>query len=139
MSRKQLLLLPACAFAFGFLGWSLRGAADTQRIYELCTYTAPEGKLPELQARFRNHTIGLFEKHGIKSIGYWVPSDEPLKSNTLIYVLAHKNREEAAKNWTAFRSDPEWIKARDASEAKGKIVEKVVSVFMDPTDYSPLK
>jgi len=139
MSRNQLLLLPACALACGFLGWSLRGAADANRVYELRTYTTLEGKLPGLVARFRDHTTKLFEKHGIANIGYWVPSDDPLKSNTLIYIVAHKNRDEAKKNWDAFRADPEWTRVRDASEAKGKIVDKVVSVYMDPTDFSTLK
>jgi len=139
MSRKQLLLLPAAALACGLLGWTLRGAADAHRVYELRTYTTLEGKLPDLQARFRNHTTKLFEKHGIANIGYWVPSDDPMKSNTLIYIVAHKSRDAAKKSWDAFRADPEWIRVRDTSEAKGKIVEKVVSVYMDPTDFSALK
>jgi hypothetical protein len=108
-------------------------------VYELRTYTALPGRLDALNARFRNHTIKLFEKHGMKNIGYWVPQDEPKKSNTLIYVISHKSRDAAKKSWDAFRNDPEWLKARDASEKDGKIVEKVESVFMDAVDYSPLK
>lgn len=108
-------------------------------VYELRTYTALPGRLDALNARFRNHTIKLFEKHGMKNIGYWVPQDDPKKSNTLIYIVSHKSREAAKKSWDAFRADPDWIKARDASEKDGKIVDKVESVFMDPVDYSKLK
>jgi hypothetical protein len=103
------------------------------------TYTTLEGKLPDLLARFRNHTTRLFEKHGMTNIGYWVPADEPRSKNTLIYILAHQSREAAAKSFAAFRADPEWIKAREASEKNGKIVEKVESVFLSPTDFSKLK
>ncbi|MBM3812228.1 MAG: NIPSNAP family protein [Acidimicrobiia bacterium] len=108
-------------------------------VYELRTYTALPGRLDALNKRFREHTAKLFEKHGMKNIGYWVPQDEPRKANTLIYVVSHKSREAAAKNWEAFRNDPEWVKARTESEKDGKIVDKVESVFMDAVDYSPLK
>src|SRR5262245_2054960 len=106
------------------------------RIFELRTYTALDGKLNDLVARFRNHTLKLFEKHGMQNIGYWVAKDTP---NTLIYVVAHKDRAAADASWAAFRKDPDWIKARDASEKNGKIVDKVVSVFMDPVDFSKIK
>src|SRR5262245_36695388 len=106
------------------------------RIFELRTYTSPDGKLENLLARFRNHTIKLFEKHGMQNIGYWVAKDKP---NTLIYVVGHKSREAATESWDAFRKDPDWVKARDASEANGKIVEKVESVFMTPVDFSKIK
>jgi len=108
-------------------------------VFELRTYTCNEGKLPDLLARFRNHTIQIFEKHGMTSIAYWVPQDAPLSQNTLIYVLAHPSREAAKKNWDAFRNDPEWQKVQKESEANGKIVSKVESVFMDPADFSPMK
>ena len=108
-------------------------------VFELRTYTTLPGRLSALNARFRNHTVKLFEKHGMKNVGYWVPQDEPGKSNTLIYVVSHKSRDAAKASWDAFRKDPAWLKARDASEADGKIVEKVQSVFMDAVDYSPLK
>lgn len=110
--------------------------AAENRVFELRTYHTHEGKLDNLLARFRDHTTRLFEKHGIVNIGYWVPKDKP---NTLIYLLAHKNPEAAKASWDAFRKDPAWIKARDASEANGKIVQKVESVYMDPTDFSKLK
>jgi hypothetical protein len=123
-------------------GWvmNVRDAhAASQRVYELRTYTTLEGRLPNLQARFRDHTIKLFEKHGMKNVGYWVPQDKPQSQNTLIYIISHENREQAKKNWAEFRADPEWQKAQKASEADGKIVSKADFVFMDPADYSKLK
>jgi len=77
-------------------------------VYELRVYHAPPGKLGELLARFREHTLKLFEKHGMKSVAYWTPVDEPEKSNTLIYILQHPSREAAAANWKSFQDDPEW-------------------------------
>lgn len=109
----------------------------TKRIYELRTYTTFPGRLDALHKRFREHTMKLFEKHGMKNEMYWVPTDPKLKDNTLIYIVSHESEEAAKKSWDAFRNDPEWIEARDASEKDGKIVEKVTSVFMTPTDYSP--
>jgi len=113
--------------------------AKEERVFELRTYTCYEGKLPDLLARFRNHTMRIFEKHGMTSIGYWVPQDAPASKNTLIYMLAHPSREAATKNWDAFRNDPEWQKVQKESEANGKIVSNVVSVFTDATDFSPIK
>jgi hypothetical protein len=109
------------------------------RTYEMRTYIAKEGKLENLLARFRDHTTKLFEKHGMENIGYWVPVDAPDSKNTLIYVISHKSRDAAKASWDAFRKDPTWIKAKDASEANGPIVDKVISVFMNPTDFSKLK
>lgn len=130
--------------AFGF--WLGRGtpseaaaAAAKNRVYELRTYYTNEGKLPDLQARFRDHTTKLFEKHGMKNVGYWVPQDAPASANTLIYIISHESRDAAKKSWSAFAADPEWKKVREASEANGKIVSKVESVYMDATDYSPMK
>lgn len=114
-------------------------AARQGRVFELRTYTTHEGKLPALQARFRDHTTKLFEKHGMTNVGYWTPADAPASQNTLIYVISHASREAAKKSWDAFRSDPEWQKARTASEAAGPIVSKVDSVYMNATDYSPMK
>jgi hypothetical protein len=109
------------------------------RVFELRTYISKEGKLDNVLARFRDHTTKLFEKHGMQNIGYWVAADAPASQNTLIYIVAHKNRDAAKASWDAFRKDPEWIKAKDASEAQGAIVDKVTSVFMNPTDFSKLK
>jgi hypothetical protein len=106
-------------------------------VYELRTYTCEDGKLPDLLNRFKNHTMRIFEKHGMKNVMYWLPQDEPLKSNTLIYIVSHANRDAAKASWDAFRKDPEWIKARDESEKNGKIVKKVDFVFMDALPWSP--
>lgn len=114
-------------------------AAAQDRVFELRTYTAAEGKLDAVLARFRNHTTRIFEKHGIQNIGYWVPKDAPRSQNTLIYIVAHPSREAAAKAWAAFRVDPEWQKAKAESETAGKIVIKTESVFLSPTDFSKLK
>lgn len=111
-------------------------AQATTRVFELRTYTTHEGKLDDLQARFRNHTTKIFEKHGMTNVGYWVPREQP---NTLVYMLAYPSRDVATKSWDAFRKDPDWIAARTASEANGPIVVKVQSVFMDPTNFSGLK
>ncbi len=110
-----------------------------QRVFEIRTYTTEPGKLNDLLARFRDHTTALFEKHGIENVGYWTPADEPRSADTLIYIVAHPSREAAKKNWESFAGDPAWHKARDESEASGKIVNKVESVYMNPTDFSPLK
>jgi hypothetical protein len=118
----------------------LSGLALAQnRVYELRTYTCHDGKLEALKARFRDHTIAIFKRHGMESIGYWVPQDPEKSKNTLIYILAHPSLEAARKNWAAFQSDPEWVKARAESEAAGPIVQKVESVYMDPTEFSALK
>jgi hypothetical protein len=114
-------------------------AQEHGRVFELRTYTCYEGKLPDLLARFRNHTMRIFERHGMTNIAYWVPQDTPASQNTLIYVIAHASREAAKKNWDEFRNDPEWQKVQKDSEANGKIVSKVESVFMDPADFSPVK
>jgi hypothetical protein len=109
------------------------------RVFEIRTYHAHEGKLDALNARFRNHTVRLFTKHGMTNIGYWTPQDGPMAGNTLIYILAHDSRDAAKKSWDAFRVDPDWLKAQGESEAGGPIVSKVDSVFLLATDYSPLK
>ncbi|MBK8036960.1 MAG: NIPSNAP family protein [Verrucomicrobiaceae bacterium] len=107
-------------------------------VYELRIYTCHEGKLDALLTRFRDHTCKLFEKHGMGNVGYWVPVDEENGSKTtLVYVLEHKSREAAKESFKAFGADPEWKAAAKASEANGKIVAKIESIFMSPTDYSP--
>jgi hypothetical protein len=118
---------------------SVAHAQAAGHVYELRTYTAPEGKLGELQARFRNHTRRIFDRHHMKSVGYWVPQDAPASANTLIYILEHPSREEAKANWAAFQADPEWQKVANESQVNGKIVAKVESVFMNPTDFSGIK
>jgi hypothetical protein len=151
LPRRILLILSVIAvFAGGFVAGrsshpdaiaaaAIARAEGQGKVFELRTYTTNEGKLDTLQARFRNHTTKLFAKHGMTSIGYWVPEDPPLASNTLIYVIAHPSREAAKKNWAEFRGDPEWQKVKAESEAPGQIVSKIDSVYMKATDYSALK
>jgi NIPSNAP len=114
--------------------------APDSRCFELRTYYAAPGKLEALNARFRDHTCALFKKHGMEIVGFWIPEDtEQGAENKLVYMLAHKSREAAKQSWKDFGDDPEWIKARTKSEMNGKLTEKVESVFLSATDYSPLK
>jgi hypothetical protein len=125
--------------------WAQSGGnsvAKDSRVFEMRTYYAAPGKLDELQARFRNHTTRLFEKHGMTNIGYWVPIDGKTSApsgNALVYILAYPNMEARTKSWDSFRSDPDWTAARDASEKNGKLVAKVDAVFLKATDYSTIK
>ena len=113
--------------------------AGKERVFELRTYHTHPGRLDALNARFRNHTNKLFEKHGMTLVGYWTPADGKDAQNTLIYILADPAREAQQKAWTAFRDDPEWKKAKEESEKDGPIVEKVESVNLKPTDYSAIR
>lgn len=112
-------------------------AARPDRIYEMRTYVAADGKFEALQSRFRDHTLKLFEKHGIENVAYLVKTDEAGSPNTLIYLLAHKSRDAADASWKAFRDDPDWKKAHAESEANGKLVAKSEVVFLTPTEYTP--
>ena len=112
--------------------------AKDSRCFELRTYHAAPGKLEALNARFRDHTCALFKQHGMEVVGFWIPTDTGA-TNTLVYLLAHKSREEAKKSWAAFGADPDWKKARADSEVNGKLTEKVESMFLSATDYSPVK
>ena len=137
--RKLLQSLPAISLVPTAAWAALQSKADpaSTTVYELRVYHTYEGKLGDLLKRFRDYTMKLFEKHGIKNVAYWTPLEEPAKSNTLIYILAHASREAAAANWKAFQDDPEWKSVRDKSEENGKIVEKVDSTYMVLTDFSP--
>jgi len=106
-------------------------------VYELRIYHAAPGKLGELLARFRDHTIRIFDRHGLKSVAYWIPVDEPQKSNTLVYVLQHPSRDEAAANWKSFQDDPEWKSIKEKSEVNGKLTEKIDSTYLALVDFSP--
>jgi len=135
------LLSAAGLLVAGVLLGSIGSAAlleekEKPLLYELRTYTTVDGRLPALHARFQNHTMKLFEKHGMKNVIYFTPADQP---NTLIYLLSHKDKATRDASFDSFRKDPEWIAARDASEKDGKIVEKVDFVFLNPTEYSPQK
>jgi hypothetical protein len=109
------------------------------RLFELRTYTAAPGKMSALNARFRDHTCKLFEKHGMTNIGYWNPADPNEGEKKLIYIVAFPSQEAADASWKAFGADPEWQSVKKASEKDGKLVEKVERIFLRPTAYSPLK
>lgn len=132
-------------FAMGVISGNLiqfNGVAEAKssdRVFELRTYTTLPGRLDALHARFADHTISLFERHGMTNIGYFVPQDAPSAENTLIYVVAHDSREAAKASWAAFVADPDWLEARAASIEDGPIVDQIESVFMDATDYSMMK
>jgi hypothetical protein len=137
---KQLISqLLASLLALATLG--LAGCATSKpmhsdsRIYEMRIYYSPAGRLDDLHARFRNHTLKLFAKHGIESIGYWVPVENP--ENQLIYLLAYPSREARDKSWKEFMADTDWQAVRKETEAKGPIVSRVTSYFLQATDYSP--
>lgn len=136
--RTLLQAIPAAAIIPASL-WAVaqESSSSATSVFELRVYHAAAGKLSELEGRFRDHTIGIFNRHGIKSVAYWTPLDEPDKSSTLIYILQHPSREAAAANWKAFQDDPEWKSVKEKSEANGKLVEKVDSTFLALTDFSP--
>jgi hypothetical protein len=144
MANKALLAAALGVFALGVVvGQLVDGGAVAQaqgrKVFELRTYTAPEGRLNDLVGRFRSDTLRIFEKHGMRNVGYWLPADAPASSNTLIYILAHDSRDAATKSWAAFRDDPEWKAVAERTQANGPIVSKVESVFLEATDFSPLK
>ena len=114
-------------------------APQPARVFEIRTYHTLPGRLDALHKRFREHTMKIFEKHGMTNVAYWTFEDSPAKESTLIYVISHASREQAKKNWDEFRADPEWQKVAAESNVNGNIVTKVDSVFADATDYSPLK
>jgi NIPSNAP len=131
-----LVLGAALSLSSGSL---LAGDAKPARVFEIRTYYTLPGRLDALHKRFRDHTRRVFEKHGMTNVGYWVPQDSPAHENTLIYVISHASREQAKANWAAFIADPEWKKIAEESQKDGKIVEKIDSVFVDATDYSPIQ
>lgn len=142
MLRTRIVLAATAAVVtlLGLCFFAVRSThAQSTRVFELRTYTCNEGKLPDLEKRFRDHTIEIFNRHHITSIGYWIPQDPPRSENVLIYIVSHPSREAAKENWAAFGNDPAWKKVAADSEANGKIVNHVDSVFLNPTDFSPIK
>lgn len=131
----RFLIAAAAALAFLGLGSPAAPAADTQ-CYELRIYHTAPGKLDDLHQRFRNHTLNLFEKHAIKSLGYWVPLQNT-EDTRLFFLLAYPSRDAREASWKAFMDDPAWQAAFKASEANGPLVQKVEQLFLSATDYSP--
>lgn len=122
-------------FLSALTGLIMSATVAPAQVYELRTYTTHPGKLDALNARFRDHTVRLFKKHGIESVGYWVPTAQDKSQNTLIYVIKHESRDAAAKSWKSFLADPEWQAAAKASGVGG--LKGLQSVYMEKTDYSP--
>ena len=142
MKRRGLLCLLTTLLAARTLVAEQAPAAPAagRRVFELRTYTASPGKLDALNARFRNHTLALFRKHGMEIVGFWMPVDkEAGAGERLVYILAHQSRTAAEASWQAFRVDPDWVKVKADSEVDGALTTKIESVFLAGTDYSPLK
>jgi hypothetical protein len=113
--------------------------ADSNRVFELRIYHTVPGKATALQSEFRDKVTKLFAKHDLKAVGYWAPVDAPASDNTFVYILAHPSRDDAKKHWAAFQGDPEFQEMIKSQQGDAKLVEKVDSTYMDPTDFSPLK
>lgn len=109
------------------------------RTFELRTYHAMPGKLAALHQRFRDHTFGLFARHGLELVAFLSATDEPERENTVVYLLAFPDREQAAQSWKAFQTDPDWVAAKSASEVDGPLVDHIDSIYLDPTAESPLR
>ena len=109
------------------------------RVFEIRTYYAAEGKMDALNARFRDHTCKLFEKHRMKNIGYWQTIEPKDGKQVLIYILAHDSEVAAKRSWEAFQNDPDWKKVKEESEKDGALVDRIEKVFVKATDYSPIK
>lgn len=134
---RAFAIVAAAFITFFTAGTAAGETAQPPQIgfYELRVYTAADEKMPELDARFRDHTIGLFRKHGMRPIAFFHPADPD--DHRIIYLMGYKDRAARDASWTAFGADPEWVKVSRASEARGPIVAKVENLYLEPTDYSP--
>jgi hypothetical protein len=142
MSRLALFASVFSLAALAFTPMTLHAQKEKKkmdRVFELRIYHAAPGKMKALHARFRDHTNKLFKKHGMTIVGFWSPTDEKEAENKLYYILAFPSKDAADKSWKAFGEDPDWIKVKKESETDGVLVKKVESVYLNPTDYSPIK
>lgn len=114
-------------------------SAQDQKVFELRTYQATPGNLDNLHDRFRDHTTRIFRKHGMEVVGYWSPTSEEERDDTLVYLLAHDNQDTADASWQAFIADPEWERVAEESNRNGQILGGIERKYMIATDYSPLK
>ncbi|MCY4635575.1 MAG: NIPSNAP family protein [Acidobacteria bacterium] len=142
--RYLVVILGLAVFGLGyaagqFSAFESVAQAQGERIFEMRTYTALPGRLDALNARFRDHTTRIFEKHGMTNVGYWTPQEAPLAENTLVYILAHDSRDAGQASWDAFRADPEWAQVSEESQRDGRIVESVDVLWLEATDYSKIK
>jgi hypothetical protein len=129
---KKILLLLGLAF----IVTASPAAQKESRFFELRTYYAAPGKLDPLLARFRNHTLKIFENHGMVNIGYWLPLTN--SESKLVYLLAFPSREAREKAWKEFGADPAWQAVAKETEKDGRLVSKVDSVLLTATDFSPV-
>lgn len=133
-----LLTLSVCGLSL-LTGSALSGDKKDTRVFEMRIYYAAPGKMQELHDRFRNHTNKLFKKHGMEIIGFWSPIDAKAADEKLIYILAYPSKDAGTKSWKDFSQDADWKAAKAETEKNGKLVQKVESTYMNPTDYSPIK
>ena len=138
MGTTQFMFMKSIACLAVLAAACLSGLAAEKesRFFELRTYYAAPGKLDALQARFRNHTLKIFEKHGMENIGYWLPLTNT--ENKLVYLLAYPSREAREKSWKEFSADPVWQEVAKATEKDGRLVSKADSLFLAATDFSPV-
>jgi hypothetical protein len=136
-----VILSAAFAVTAGLTAVAQEKKADASktRYFEMRTYIANPGKLDALNARFRDHTCKLFAKHGMECVGFWTPTTGENAESTLVYIMAYPSKDACEASWKAFRDDPDWKAAKAESEKDGVLVGKVISTFMAPTDYSPIK
>lgn len=135
VNRSLVIIFVAFVSLTPISHFAYAGSHDS--VYELRTYHTHEGKLPALQARFREHTDAIFKRLGMKVVAYWIPTKQPEASNTLIYILEHDSEEDAKQKWQTFINDPEWVKAYQASIKEGALVKNIDVVFMLKTDFAP--
>jgi hypothetical protein len=141
MNRRELLQSMGAASIVPLMGgaglMAQTAGDDTGVVYELRIYHTYEGKLEPLLKRFREKETKIFARWGMHGVGYWTPTEEPLKGRALVYMLRHKSRAAATESWAQFGKDPEWVKLKAESEANGPFVEKHESTFLALTDFSP--
>ena len=142
MMRNYWLVLGIVAG--GFLGGICVGAGTAQaqrstKVFEIRTYTAADGKLQTLSDRFRDRTISLFKKHGMSMVGFWIPTDAPQSTTTLVYMMAWPSRAVADKTWQEFGDDPEWKALVAETEKDGRLWTKLDRLWLGPTEFSPMK
>ena len=114
-------------------------SAQDEKVFELRTYKATPGNLDNLHARFRDHTTRIFRKHGMEVIGYWSPTSEEEREDTLVYLLGHDNQAAADQAWQDFIAAPEWARVAEESNRNGQILGGIERKYMIATDYSPMR
>ncbi|MGB0559825.1 MAG: NIPSNAP family protein [Pseudohongiellaceae bacterium] len=137
--RKSLPVAIISAVVGVIIGTFFTVSAQDQKVFELRTYQATPGNLDNLHARFRDHTIRIFRKHGMEIVGFWSPTSEDERDDILVYLLAHDSQEAADASWQAFGADPEWDRVAEESNRNGQILAGVERKYMIATDYSPMK